>query len=115
MTFKQEILKKIEQDNKLIGEDVIFLERNFDAGNVGKIDAILKDKDGNILVLEIVEQDVQDAVVNLLKKLVWAEENYSHGKGINGILITPRIDENIDMVIRASKFPISIKSFNHAP
>lgn len=80
--------------------------------SVGFIDILCKDKDENLVVLELKKGIGSFEVVGqILKYMVWVHENLSKGKQVRGFVVAKTYDEQLEYAVRGSKFPIEIKIF----
>jgi CRISPR/Cas system-associated exonuclease Cas4 (RecB family) len=88
--------EKIERGLSLVG-----VEYNTD---VGRIDLLCRDKDGNFVVVELKKAREGDkALGQLLRYMGWVKEKMAGSKEVRGILITHEFDENLEYAIKAIK------------
>jgi len=70
--------------------------------DVGKIDILAKDDDGNFYVFELKRnKGVDDALGQILRYMGWIIAKKANGKSVNGIIVAEKIAENLKYAIQA--------------
>jgi len=78
----------------------------------GIIDILAKDKENNIVVIEIKKGKATDNTIGqLLRYLSWAKQNYD--KKIRGIIISNTKSKILDMILEEINYSIKIKYLKH--
>lgn len=79
---------------------------------VGFIDILCKDKNENLVVVELKKGIGSFEVAGqILKYMAWVHENLAKGKQVRGFIVAKTYDEQLEYATRGSKFPIEIKIF----
>jgi WD40 repeat protein len=100
----------IEKDPSLIGFGYRLLGRQVEAGD-GRIDLLLESPDGAIVVGELKKEKADDTTAGqILRYLVWVEENYPRSVQPRGIIVASEFSNNLKLAIRASKYKIRLLS-----
>ncbi len=80
--------------------------------SVGFIDILCKDKDENLMVVELKKGSGSYEVVGQIQKyMAWVHENLAKGKQVRGIIVAKTDDKQLEYAIKGSKFPIETKIF----
>jgi hypothetical protein len=79
--------------------------------DVGIIDLLCTDKNGNFVVIELKKKRTSDIVVGqVLRYMGWVNQNLNSNKKVRGLIITPEIDNKLEYA--ASMVPdIQVKYF----
>ncbi len=83
---------------------------------VGRIDLLARDAQGQVVVIELKKDRGTSEVVGQIQKyLVWAEKTFSAGPSIRGIIVARSAEKDLEYAVIGSKYPIEIKVFGDAP
>lgn len=82
--------------------------------DVGIIDILAKDKEGNFVVLELKRAETRYAVVGqILNYMTWVEDNLVSGKEkVKGIIIVGKADSTLRSAVRQVKDKVVIKEYS---
>lgn len=108
---ESEIEHSIVSNPGVLEDGLVVVGRQY-LTSVGFIDILCKDKDENLVVLELKKGIGSFEVVGqILKYMAWVHENLAEGKQVRGFIIAKTYDEQLEYAVRGSKFPIEIKIF----
>jgi len=80
--------------------------------DVGRIDLLCKDENGNFVVVELKKLREGDrALGQLLRYMGWVKEKIAEGKKVRGILITHEFDENLDYAVKEVENKVKLKYY----
>jgi len=80
--------------------------------DVGRIDLLCKDENGNFVVVELKKLGEGDrALGQLLRYMGWVGEKMAEGRKVRGILITHEFDENLDYAVKAVADKVKLKYY----
>ena len=84
--------------------------------SVGYIDVLCRDKNENLVVIELKRGTGSHKVVGQIQKyMAWVSENLAEGKQVRGIIVVKEYDKELGYAIKGSKFPIEVKIFGQEP
>jgi len=84
--------------------------KEYNANQIGRIDLLCKDQDGNYVVIELKKKSTGDAVIGqILRYIGWVEENFKGN--IRGIIILNEKDEKLDFALKPIKNIVKIKYY----
>ena len=97
-------------------EEGLKLIKNQYPTSVGNIDILCKDKNGDLVVVELKRGSGSYKVVGQIQKyMAWVSENLAKDRQVRGIIVVKKFDQELEYAIKGSKFPIEIKSFEEEP
>ena len=79
--------------------------------DLGPIDILARDNNGNFVVIELKRDLVTEKVVGQMAKYMqWVEDNLAKkdGKSVRGLILAYRSNKAVNDAIRALRFPVSI-------
>jgi len=80
--------------------------------DVGRIDLLYKDENGNFIVVELKKLREGDrALGQLLRYMGWVREKMAKGREVRGILITHEFDENLDYAVKEVADKVKLKYY----
>lgn len=83
---------------------------------VGYIDILCRDKEDNLVVVELKKGSGYYEVVGQIQKyMAWIDEHLAEEHQVRGIIVVKTRDEQMEYAIKGSKFPIDIKIFEEEP
>lgn len=84
--------------------------------SVGPIDILCKDKDENLVVVELKKGIGSfEVVAQIQKYMACVHENLAKGQQVRGIIVAKAYDKQLEYAIKGSKFPIETKIFGDVP
>lgn len=99
---------RIEQ----VEEGMELISRQLDTGEVGRLDLLCKDKEGNLVVLELKKMKAGSSIIDQIQRYMgWVMEHKAEpGQKVRGIIIVGKKDTALEYAVKANP-NIKIKVF----
>ena len=100
---------RIEQ----IEEGMELVDRQLDTGEVGRLDLLCKDKNGNLVVIELKKMKAGSSIIDQIQRYMgWVMDHKAEkGQKVRGIIIVGKKDTALEYAVKANP-NIEIKVFN---
>lgn len=113
--LESEIEASIISNPEILEEGLELVDNQYPT-SVGYIDILCRDKNGNLVVIELKRGTGSYKVVGQIQKyMAWVSENLAKDRQVRGIIVVKEFDQELEYAIKGSKFPIEIKIFGEEP
>lgn len=113
--LEYDIENEIVSNPEIIEEGLELIKSQFRT-EVGLIDILLKDRNEDYVVVELKkDQGTYKVVGQILKYLVWVEEELAKDSKVRGIIVVKETNKDLEYAVRGTRFPIKIKTFGDEP
>jgi len=77
----------------------------YDTGEVGQIDLLLRNMNGDLIVIELKRKGIDETVGQICRYVGWVEENLAKGTStkVYGIILTQNVDTKLKYAIKPIK------------
>ena len=83
---------------------------------VGRIDLLAIDSRDNLVVIELKKDRAGAEVAGQIQKyMAWVDQNLSDGRAVRGIIVASRAENDLELAISGSRYPIEIRVFGNMP